>query len=195
MLCIFLCFVPCLKVSFQLPFFPLKMALCNFWLKEFVSRETLHGSTGNVHEPLIGRIYQFVSDGVTGYNQCRKIAFVPFPFPNAQMTVFFAFVIIFVFPLLFFSFLNNIVFGCVMNFTTVLCFLGVHEVARELENPYYAVPNDLPLNHFQTEFNEALITMYAGFHPDCFRKEENPKKSDVPNAEEEKEGADVPNST
>ena len=44
-----------------------QMALCNMWLKEFISREHLNGSTGKVAPPIIGRIYQFISDGVTGY--------------------------------------------------------------------------------------------------------------------------------
>jgi hypothetical protein len=30
------------------------------------------------------------------------------------------------------------------------------------------VPNDIPLNNFQAQFNEALLTMYMGYHPDAF---------------------------
>ena len=30
------------------------------------------------------------------------------------------------------------------------------------------MPNDLPLNLFQAKFNEALVTMFAGFHPDSW---------------------------
>jgi len=46
--------------------------------------------------------------------------------------------------------------------------LGLHEVARELENPFSNAPNDLPLTTFQAQFNEALVTVYAGFHPDSW---------------------------
>lgn len=107
------------------------------------------------------------------YNQSRKVAYVPFPFPHAQMTVFFSLTIIFIFPLLYMSFVNDLIFACVMNFTTVLCFIGIHEVAREMENPYFTYPNDLPLNNYQAYFNEALIAgMFAGFHPDAWRVEE-----------------------
>ena len=42
-----------------------EMALCNMWLKEFVSREYLNGSTGNVAPPIVARVYQFISDGVS----------------------------------------------------------------------------------------------------------------------------------
>jgi hypothetical protein len=40
-----------------------QMALCTMWLKEFVTREYLNGSTGNVAPPIIARVYQFISDG------------------------------------------------------------------------------------------------------------------------------------
>lgn len=166
-----------------------QMALCNMWLKEFISREYLHGSTGDVAPPIVGRVFQFISDGVTGYNQSRKIAYVPFPFPHAQMTAFFSLTILFIFPILYYSFVNNLWFACIMNFTTVLCFIGTHEVARELENPYFTAPNDLPLNNFQAQYNEALIAgMMAGFHPDSLRVEEDEKaKADILGASGEEE--------
>jgi hypothetical protein len=78
-----------------------------------------------------------------------------------------------------------------MNFTTVLCFLGSHEVARELENPFFAVPNDLPLNNYQTQFNEALIAgMFAGFNPDSWgvdEEDESIAKKPFPENDEQKE--------
>jgi TolA-binding protein len=41
-----------------------QMALCNMWLKEFITREYLNGSTGPVAPPIVGRVYQFISGGV-----------------------------------------------------------------------------------------------------------------------------------
>jgi hypothetical protein len=101
------------------------------------------------------------------------ITSVPFPFPHAQVTVFFSMIILVLFPCLFISFVHNPQFAYSMNFTTVLCFVGIHEVARELENPYFTFPNDLPLNNFQAQFNEALVIMYAGFHPDAYREQKD----------------------
>jgi predicted membrane chloride channel (bestrophin family) len=46
--------------------------------------------------------------------------------------------------------------------------LGLYEVSRELEHPYVNVPNNLPLTTIQAQFNEALVTMYAGYHPDSW---------------------------
>eukprot|EP00980_Cylindrotheca_fusiformis_P000959 scaffold260_cov115-Cylindrotheca_fusiformis.AAC.4 len=130
-----------------------KVSLCSMWLQEFLSREYLNGSTGNVAPPIVSRLYQYVSDGLAGYNQARKIAYIPFPFPHAQITTLFVLVIVVFMPLLMLTFVTNQV-------------VGLHEVARELENPFKNVPNDLPLNNFQAQFNEGLMMMFRGYHPD-----------------------------
>ena len=45
---------------------------------------------------------------------------------------------------------------------------GLWLVANELEDPFRNVPNDIPLNNFQAQFNEALVCMFAGFHPEAW---------------------------
>lgn len=169
-----------------------KVALCSMWLQEFISREYLAGSTGGVAPPIISRLYQFISDGMLGYNQARKIAYIPFPFPHAQITSLFILVVVALIPFLMLTFVTNEIFGVALNIVTVMCFTGLHEVSRELENPFTTVPNgelfafvsfvlstirslltvfvceDIPLNNFQAQFNESLLTMYSGYHPDAF---------------------------
>lgn len=49
-----------------------------------------------------------------------------------------------------------------------MCFCGLHEVARELEDPFVNMPNDLPANNLHSQFNEGLLTMYKGYHPDAY---------------------------
>ena len=66
------------------------------------------------------------------------------------------------------TYVTNVVFGFVMNLCCVTCFTGLHEVARELEQPFQNVPNDIPLNNFQAQFNEGLMVMFFGFHPDAY---------------------------
>ena len=147
-----------------------KVSLCTLWLQEFIARESLAGSTGKVPGPILSRLYQFTSDGMLGYHQARKVSRIPFPYVHAQLTSFFTFAILLVFPLLFVSYAEQRLFAGILNFTSVLCFLGVHEVARELEAPLQAAPNDLPLLTYQAQFNEALVTMYAGYHPEAWWK-------------------------
>lgn len=142
-----------------------KVALVFMWLEEFVSREHLNGSTGKIAPPIISRLFQFLSDGMSGYNQARKVAYIPFPFPHAQITSLFVVVVVGMMPVLMLSYLTNETFGFVLNLLTVMVFTGLHEVARELESPFFNVPNDLPLNNFQAQFNEALMAMFAGYHP------------------------------
>jgi predicted membrane chloride channel (bestrophin family) len=145
-----------------------KVALCTMWLQEFMTRESLHGSTGAVAPPILSRLYQFVSDGMIGYNQARKVAYIPFPFPHAQITSLFVLVVVGFMPVVMLSFVTSEVFGFILNLLTVMCFTGLHEVARELENPFQNEPNDVPLNNFQAQFNESLMNMFAGYHPDAY---------------------------
>jgi hypothetical protein len=88
-----------------------KVTLCSMWLQEFIARETLKGSTGQVSAPILTRIHQFLSDGMQGYNHCRLIAYVPFPFPHAQIATCFSIVILFVFPLLFGGYVTRYVWN------------------------------------------------------------------------------------
>lgn len=145
-----------------------KVALCTLWLQEYMSREYIAGSTGKVAPPIISRMYQFTSDGMIGYNQARKVAYIPFPFPHAQITSLFVLVATGFLPVLFLSFVEGEALGFILNLFTVMCFAGLHEVARELENPFQNVPNDLPLNNMHAQFNESLMTMFLGFHPDAY---------------------------
>jgi hypothetical protein len=145
-----------------------KVALVSMWLQEFMVRECLAGSTGNVAPPILARLYQYVSDGMMGYHQAHKVAYIPFPFPHAQITSLFVLIVGAFMPVLMLSYLTNAAFGFVLNLFTVMCFVGLHEVAREMENPFQNVPNDIPLNNFQAQYNEALMGMFTGYHPDAF---------------------------
>eukprot|EP00588_Corethron_pennatum_P000833 CAMPEP_0194301412 /NCGR_PEP_ID=MMETSP0169-20130528/61780_1 /TAXON_ID=218684 /ORGANISM="Corethron pennatum, Strain L29A3" /LENGTH=420 /DNA_ID=CAMNT_0039051655 /DNA_START=24 /DNA_END=1287 /DNA_ORIENTATION=+ len=174
-----------------------KVNLCSMWLNEFVVREHLAGSLGKVGPPIISRLFQFVSDGFLGYNQARKIMWIPFPFPHAQIAVFFCWISVLcvpllllqyvnnvwmggtitfftvlsltgIVPLLLLQYVNNVLMGGTITFFTVLSLTGMHEVSKELENPFRNTPNDLPLCTMQAHFNEAMMTMFVGYHPDSW---------------------------
>jgi len=145
-----------------------KVNLCSMWLNEFVVREHLAGSLGKVGPPIISRLFQFVSDGFLGYNQARKIMWIPFPFPHAQIAVFFCWISVLCVPLLLLQYVNNVLMGGTITFFTVLSLTGMHEVSKELENPFRNTPNDLPLCTMQAHFNEAMMTMFVGYHPDSW---------------------------
>ncbi|KAL7547054.1 hypothetical protein ACHAWF_010376 [Thalassiosira exigua] len=141
-----------------------KTALAFLWLNEFIIREQQHGSLGATAPPIVSRLQQYSSDGHLWYNAARKMSYVPFPFPHAQLTAMFEIVSLFVIPCLMLS-KTEVWFGLILNFFTVMLFSGLNELSKELEYPFRGMPNDLPLNLFQAQFNEALVTVFSGFHP------------------------------
>ncbi|CAJ1959422.1 unnamed protein product [Cylindrotheca closterium] len=145
-----------------------KTQLCWNWLSEFMIREHLAGSMGAVGPPIISRCIQFLGDGMIYYNHARKIMFIPFPFPHAQLSVMFILVLVPCIPFLMEQYVDEVWLASTLTFLTVMCLSAIHEVARELENPFRNVPNELPLVTLQAHYNETLITMYSGWHPDQF---------------------------
>jgi len=138
------------------------------WLEEFIIREHLDGSLGEVHSAIISRLVQFLSDGMVHYNMARKIMYIPFPFPHAQLSAFFTAIMVFAVPFLMDQYTNVLWIGSLISFLTVTCLVGLHEVGRELENPFKNVPNELPLCTLQARYNETLVTMFSGFNPDSY---------------------------
>jgi len=147
-----------------------KVTLAFGWLKEFIIREHLAGTLGPVGggSALVSRIVQFISDGLLHYHQARKIMYIPFPFPHAQLSVFFSAIMIIAVPFLLDQYTDALWMGALLSFLTVTCLVGLHEVARELENPFRNVPNEIPLCTLQAMYNEALVIMFSGYNPDSF---------------------------
>jgi len=145
-----------------------KAQLALGWLEEFVVREHLAGSMGPVHSAIVSRLVQFLSDGMMYYHQARKVMYVPFPFPHAQLSAFFTAVMVAAVPFLMDQYTEDLRVGSLVSFLTVTCLVGLHEVARELENPFRNVPNEIPLCTLQAMYNEALVTMFSGYNPDSF---------------------------
>jgi len=150
-----------------------KTTLAWYWLCEFITREHLEGSTGNVGPPIISRIHQFMSDAMIPYNSARKTMFIPFPFVSAQLSSFYILIIVWAIPALMICYISEPWMRYLLTFFTVTCLSGLHEAARELENPFRNAPNDIPLCTMMAQYNEALITMYSGYHPDLYFKKSN----------------------
>lgn len=94
--------------------------------------------------------------------------YIPFPFPHAQLSSFFAVSTVVAVPFLLEQYVNTLWLGSLISFLTVTCLVGLHEVARELENPFRNAPNEIPVCLMQALYNEALATMFSGFNPDAF---------------------------
>ena len=145
-----------------------KTQLAWSWLSELIVRSHLDGTQGEVHAAILSRLFQNLSDGMKEYNRARQIVYIPFPFPHAQLSVFYTFIIVPVIPFLMDQFTNVRWVGALLTFLAVTCLVGLHEVARELENPFRNVPNELPICTMQATFNEGLLVMFSGYNPDFF---------------------------
>ena len=99
------------------------------WLNEFIIREQLHGSLGKVAPPIVSRLQQYSSDGHLWYNAARKMSYIPFPFPHAQMATMFTIASTFLIPTLMLS-KAALWFGFILNFMTVLLFAGLNEISK-----------------------------------------------------------------
>jgi hypothetical protein len=71
-------------------------------------------------------------------------------------------------PILMYQYTVDSWLGSILTFFVVTCLCGLHEVSRELENPFRKPPNEIPVCTLQAQFNEALLTAYAGYHPDAY---------------------------
>jgi len=69
---------------------------------------------------------------------------IPFPFPHAQLSAIYVLVASPVIAFLMDQYVVELWVGSVLAFLAVTVIAGIHEVARELENPFRNFPNELP---------------------------------------------------
>ena len=112
-----------------------KTQLCWAWLSEFIIREHLAGSLGNVGPPIVSRIIQFLGDGMIYYNHGRKIMYIPFPFVHAQLSAAFVLMMIPTIPFLMDQYTDDVWLGVLLSFFTTMCLSGIHEVVSTFGYP------------------------------------------------------------
>lgn len=106
--------------------------------------------------PIQSRMFQELSNGMLGFNNCLKISDVPFPFPYAQLlTVVLSLYSLFI-PLYISCFTEHVFISPLVSFVLFVGIWGVNEVAKELENPFGADTNDISLVDFHARFIDIL---------------------------------------
>ena len=63
-----------------------------------------------------------------------------------------------------------------VDFFTVKCLSELCEAAKELEDPFRNVPNDILMCTLIAKYSDALFTMYSGYHPDKYFNKSNYSK-------------------
>lgn len=126
------------------------------WVHQLIIERRREGGL-NIDAPILTRVYQVLSEGMQGFEQCRKIADTPFPFPWAQFVAVCLMIYALTVPIVISSFVTAPLLAVVLDVISVMTYYALNEVARDLEDPFIYDPNDLPLATYQHEFNERLI--------------------------------------
>jgi len=106
--------------------------------------------------PIQSRMYQELSNGMLAFNNCLKLADVPFPLPFAQLLLLLLVAFSLLIPLYVIVFTKSPVVGPVLCFFLFESLWCLNEVAKELENPFGQDMNDISLPDFHLRFVDNL---------------------------------------
>lgn len=129
------------------------------WIQQTIMERRRRGGI-QVPAPLLTRMYQLLSDGMLGYEQCRKLARTPFPFPHAQIVTLVLLLFTVSLPLMICAFVSTSWLAAFLTFLTLLVYWAMNEVARELEDPFCiwsSTYNSLPFTALQWSYNEDIL--------------------------------------
>jgi hypothetical protein len=110
----------------------------------------------DVPPPIQSRIYQEISNAMVGFQNCVKIADVPFPFPYAQLLSVLVFAFALITPVAVACFTRSFIAGPIFTMLVWSAIWCVNEVAKELENPFGMDVNDICLEDLHASFVSVL---------------------------------------
>lgn len=122
-----------------------------------------HSGVLTIPPPILSRIYQTLSRGLVNLLNARKIKDTSFPFPYAQVILLLLCVHSVFTPLLMTQVIASKVWAALFSFFPILGLISINLIAAELEMPFGNDMNDLPLRHFQSEMNDALLLLIHEF--------------------------------
>ena len=116
--------------------------------------------------PLVSRVYQELSNGLIAYNMATKMKEVPVPFAYVQFNALLLQLFSVITPIAVACFTRNIVVSVLIAVTVVGGFGAMWLVANELEDPFGADDNDLPLVEYHEHFVKSVYAViYAPWMP------------------------------
>jgi len=117
----------------------------------------------SIHIPLILNI-------INSYNQARKVAYNPFPFPHSQLTTLFTLVMLIIVPILLLSFIHNLIVAIIFNELIVSILVGKSIYIRNL----YCMKTDYPklicIHFFQKDYmlSPGSLKIHFSMHQTIF---------------------------
>ncbi|GMH38627.1 hypothetical protein BSKO_06511 [Bryopsis sp. KO-2023] len=134
------------------------------WIHQIILERRREGGLA-IEPPIMTRVYQVLSEGMLGFEQCRKIMDTPFPFPWVQFVTVCLLLYTFTVPIVIASYITADWLAFILTVFAVMTYHALNEVARDLEDPFIYDPNDLPMARHQWAFNERIVALSSTKRP------------------------------
>lgn len=134
------------------------------WIHQIILERRREGGLA-IEPPIMTRVYQVLSEGMLGFEQCRKIMDTPFPFPWVQFVTVCLLLYTFTVPIVISAYITADWLAFILTVFAVMTYHALNEVARDLEDPFIYDPNDLPMARHQWAFNERILALSGTKRP------------------------------
>jgi len=118
----------------------------------------------NIPPPILSRAFNELADGLVKFEDCTKIAFIPFPTQYTQSTLYLLFIHWVTTPLTASTYSQKPLIAAIFSFVLVFTFWVLYLIAEELENPFGDDSDDIDLVDMQQHLNarfRVLLTQDA----------------------------------
>ncbi|GMH35646.1 hypothetical protein BSKO_03514 [Bryopsis sp. KO-2023] len=141
-----------------------RVHVVNDWIHTLIMERRRAGGL-KIPAPILTRMFSIMSQGMEGYENCRKLADTPFPFPYAQLVIALLIMFLVMLPFLFAGFILSDWLSVMLAFISLMTHFALNELAKDMEDPFIYDPNDLPLAKHHYDFNERMLAIARTSRP------------------------------
>jgi len=125
------------------------------WIQRLIVESDANGII-KIAPPILSRVFNELGNGIVNLNNARKIKEFPIPFPLAQMITVMLLFHAMVTPVICAATVETVYWAGIITFVVTFAYWSINYIAVELENPFGADANDLPLQGMQEDMNGSL---------------------------------------
>jgi hypothetical protein len=126
-----------------------------YWIQMFVVKNIGTGVLA-IPPPILSRSFQELANGMIAFHNAKKITYIQFPFPYAQICDCLLVMHWLIVPLVTSQWTTNPIWAGVFCFIQVFILWSLNMIAAEIEDPFGTDPNDLDGDRMQAEMNMHL---------------------------------------
>jgi len=113
----------------------------------------------SIPPPILSRIFQNLSNGLTAFHSASIVQEVPYPFPYMQTTEMLLITHFMLTPMVMCVLTNTPLWAGVFSFCATFSLWSLNTIATELEDPFGGDANDLPMLEMQHDLNKRLLLL------------------------------------